>query len=269
VILVFKQGMQEMLKQALKCDYEEDVLILAKAAKIVWGDIFDSNGFKFNASLPSECQQDSVPNYIKSMVTILFNCKKSAPIGKSRHSLEYEPPLPLYMGLSVHTQTMSKKLIAHLLELGLSVSYDRVVELENQLATAVCENIAKNGIVCPAQLRKGLFTVSALDNTDHNSSNTTAKGSFHCTSISLFQFSSKSNVGHFQDGIGMSSPEAKKNHRLPDNSPLCWQLNSRRPMWLSPRHPIRLKLSRDTWVEHICKRNVDSSNHSSLSKRRS
>lgn len=36
--------MQEMLKQALNCDYEEDLLILAKAAKIVRRDIFNFNG---------------------------------------------------------------------------------------------------------------------------------------------------------------------------------------------------------------------------------
>ena len=35
VILVFETGMQEMLKQALQCDFEEDALILAKAANIV------------------------------------------------------------------------------------------------------------------------------------------------------------------------------------------------------------------------------------------
>ncbi|KAK1891518.1 putative translation initiation factor IF-2 [Dissostichus eleginoides] len=148
--------------------------------------------------------------------TILFNCKKRALTGKSRHSLDYKPPLPLYMGLSVHMQTRSKKLIGQLYELGISVSFDRVVEMENQLATATCENIAKNGVVCPAQLRKGLFTVSALDNLDHNPSRTTAKGSFHGTGISLFQFPSKSNVGHFQDGIDIPSPETK-NHRLSDN----------------------------------------------------
>ena len=239
-ILVFEQGMQEMLKQALQCDFEEDALIMAKAAKIVRGDIFESNGLKFNGSFPSECQTESVPTYLKSLVTmilvgidlkdqsnddsqacltishtILFNCKKRAPTGKSRHVLEYEPPLPLYMGLSVHTQTRSKKLITHLYELGLSVSYARVVELENQLATAVCENIAKNGVVCPAQLRKGLFTVSALDNIDHNPSSTTAKGSFHGTGISLFQFPSKSNMGQVQGGIAMPSPETEKNHHLP------------------------------------------------------
>ena len=117
----------------------------------------------------------------------------------------------------MHTQARSKKLITHLYELGLSVSYDRVVELENQLAIAVCENIAKNSVVYPAQLRKGLFTVSALDNIDHNPSSTTAKGSFHCTGISLFQFPSKTNMGQVQDGISMPSPETKKNHQLPDN----------------------------------------------------
>ena len=122
VILVFEQGMQEMLKQALQCDFEEDALILAKAANIARGDIFESNGFKFNASFPSECQKVSVPTYLKSLVTmilvgidlkdqsygdsqacltisqtILFNFKKRTPTGKYRHVLEYEPHLPLYM----------------------------------------------------------------------------------------------------------------------------------------------------------------------------
>ena len=91
------------------------------------------------------------------------------------------------------------------------------MELENQLATAVCENITKNSVVYPAQLRKGLFTVSASDNIDHNPSSTTAKGSFHDTGISLFQFPSKTNMGQVQDGISMPSPETKKNHHLPDN----------------------------------------------------
>ena len=71
-ILVFEQGMQEMLKQALQCDFEEDALILAKAAKIVRGDIFESNGFKFNGSFPSECPTQSVPTYIKSLVTMIL-----------------------------------------------------------------------------------------------------------------------------------------------------------------------------------------------------
>ena len=65
--------------------------------------------------------------------------------------------------------------IKELHELGLSVSYDKILQLENQLATAVCEDIVRNGKVCPVQLRKGLVTVGSLDNLNHNTSSTTAK----------------------------------------------------------------------------------------------
>lgn len=139
--------------------------------------------------------------------TIVFNCKKNSKkrssIVKSRHSMEYEPALPLYIGLNVHTQTRSRKLIMELHALGLSVSYDRIMQLENQLATAVCEDIEKKGVVCPAQLRIGLFTAGGLDNLDHNPSSTTAKGSFHGTGMSLFQSPTKSKMGCLQDGISL------------------------------------------------------------------
>ena len=42
-------------------------------------------------------------------------------------------------------------------------------------------------MVCPANLRSGLFTTSAIDNIDHNPSATSAHDSFHGTGISLFQ----------------------------------------------------------------------------------
>ena len=72
-------------------------------------------------------------------------------------------------------------MITELYVLGLSVSYNQVLQIEKQLAFAVCEDFRKKGVVCPAQLRKGLFTVAVLDNLDHNPSSTTAKGSFHGT----------------------------------------------------------------------------------------
>lgn len=85
--------------------------------------------------------------------TILFNCRKKAPTAaKSRHSFYREPLLPLYIGLNVHTQTRSKKLITQLYDLGLSVSYVRILQLENQLATAVCHH-TKKGVVCSSHLQ--------------------------------------------------------------------------------------------------------------------
>ena len=90
--------------------------------------------------------------------------------------------------MHLHTETRSKKIITQLHDLGLNVSYNRVLQLESWLATAVCESFQKKGVVVPTQLRRGLFTAGALDNLDHNPSSTTARGSFHGTRISLFQF---------------------------------------------------------------------------------
>ena len=44
-------------------------------------------------------------------------------------------------------------------------------------------------------MRLGVFTTAAVDNIDHNPSSTTAKGSFHGTSISLIQHYDKSTDG--------------------------------------------------------------------------
>lgn len=98
---------------------------------------------------------------------ILFNCKKGrSNTSKSRHSLDLEPPLPLYIGINVHTQIRSKKLVTQLYQFGLSMSYDWVLQVENQLATDVYQHIAEIGLVCLSQLRHGLFTIGALDNLD-------------------------------------------------------------------------------------------------------
>ena len=51
------------------------------------------------------------------------------------------------------------------------------------MASSICK---RWGLVCPFHLWKGLFTVGALDNIDHNLSSTTAQGSFCGTGISVF-----------------------------------------------------------------------------------
>ena len=73
VILVFKEGMQQMFEKSIQeCDYQEDMLILAKAAKTVRHEIFSSSGFNFNGSFPHGCQQQCVPPNLKLMVNMLL-----------------------------------------------------------------------------------------------------------------------------------------------------------------------------------------------------
>ena len=160
---------------------------------------------------------------------ILFNCRKKSVKTSSRHSKIFEPPLPLYIGLKVHTQTRSKKLISELYQLGLSVSYDRILELEKQIASSLCEQTNEIGLVCPRQLKHGLFTAGALDNLDHNPSSTTAKDSFHGTGISVFQFPTELNAGSPQVTVTLST--SAKCNQLPESYTIVQQLFSRRKVF--------------------------------------
>lgn len=101
-----------------------------------------------------------------------------------------------------------------LYELGLSVSYQRIMEIEESLASSISERFVADGCVVPASLRKGLLTIGALDNLDHNPSSTTAASSFHGTGISLFQLPTAGNHGELRDPIRL--PSQGSGHSLPE-----------------------------------------------------
>lgn len=132
-IIAFKEGMQDVLKQAVEENVEEDVATLAKAAAIVREDIFAADSFVFDGSFPRDCQEKSVPTSLKTLVSMLLygtnlkdqealnsqeclsisqmlflNCKKNTKSkcvtsGKSRLRRQRETPLAVYTGMRVHT----------------------------------------------------------------------------------------------------------------------------------------------------------------------
>ncbi|KAE8741877.1 hypothetical protein FOCC_FOCC012580 [Frankliniella occidentalis] len=123
---------------------------------------------------------------------IVYNFHKTKPQSSpnsdhSRHSKSFEPTLPLHLGLSLYSHSRSKQLTDHLHGLGISISSNRVMEITSTLCKLVVERAKEEKVVCPPNLKKGVFTVAAIDNVDHNPSSTTSRGSFHGTSISLFQ----------------------------------------------------------------------------------
>ena len=69
-------------------------------------------------------------------------------------------------------------------QMGISVSYDRIMEIEDWLMSSLCECYKEDGCVSPACLRKGIFS-GVLDNLDHNPSSTTSVSSCHGTGISI------------------------------------------------------------------------------------
>lgn len=91
-------------------------------------------------------------------------------------------------------------MIDELFEMGLCVSYSRLLDIERALALKVCETYMENDCVCPPNLKQGLFTTAAADNLDHNPRSTTANYSFHGTGISIIQhYDQPSNNEHQQD----------------------------------------------------------------------
>ena len=71
--------------------------------------------------------------------------------------------------------------------LGLSISYQRVLQLEKQIASSVIEAYEKEGVVVPSNIMKNTFTVSAINNIDFDGSSNTSNNAFRGTSICIHQ----------------------------------------------------------------------------------
>ena len=104
-----------------------------------------------------------------------------------RHNTDRETRIPLYTALVIYNKTRKRDLIDIMFEKGLSVSYDRVLQLSFDLANSVIARYEDEGVVCPTPLRSGVYTTGNLDNIDHNPSSTSASDAFHGTAISLTQ----------------------------------------------------------------------------------
>ena len=125
----------------------------------------------------------------------LVRTRKNHSSSIIRHNQERETPLPIYLGVLIHTKTRKRELVEILYELGLSVSYSRVLGISTELGNKICHHYKITNAVCPPELKGGLFTNAAVDNIDHNPSSTSAHDAFHGTALSLFQHPNKDNSG--------------------------------------------------------------------------
>ena len=112
---------------------------------------------------------------------------KSETVSNIRHSKDQETPFPLYLGLLIYSKSREKSIISKLAIHGLSVSYDRIQQVQLSVTKQLCKKYNDTGVVYPPGLVHGLFTSAATHNIDHNPSINTAKSSFHGASISIFQ----------------------------------------------------------------------------------
>ena len=247
ILLAFKDEVGLALKKAVEIDFDEEATVLARAAEIVRRDILQHDKSAFTGSFSKECQQQSVPQSLMTLVGMIMTgpdiVRQSsnatdiqAMLSVSQlvrhnviirrregsishyHSVDREPPLPIYVGLLIHAKTRKRGLIDKMYDLGLSISYDRVLTISKNLGNEVCARYEADHVVCPTNLRCGLFTTSAVDNIDHNPSSTTAQGSFHGTGISVFQHTTRDVPGEDRNvpGIQLGDRKQKKMTPLPE-----------------------------------------------------
>ena len=231
ILLTFDVG--SAIKKA--CDHDSDAMQLVRAAEIVRREMFNQT-FHFDGSFKPGCEEDSVPKSLLALLNmilkgpnikhqsqigtgnttaalsisqlVMFNRVKHAnPSGSIYHSHERETPLPLYLAMKIHAVTRSRNLIDTLFNLGISVSYDRLLQLTSDIGNGVCECFKTDGVVCPPKMRSSVFTTAAVDNIDYNPTSATANEALHGTGISLIQHPTDQSEGHDR-GVVVLNPSS-------------------------------------------------------------
>lgn len=256
VRLTYDWNINAALHLAETHDFDEEALLLAKTALIIRKDLLKKQK-QFDGSFDVKCQEQAVPPSLLALVNMILagpSIQKSnseeSTTGQSkssnaalaisqllifnainrkrevtnneaaiRHTVEREAPLPLYVGLVIHAETRKKKLVDKFYRMGLSVSYDRVMQVSTDLGNDVCALYEEEGVVCPPKLKKSIFTTGNVDNIDHDTSSRTAKSSFHGTAITLTQHPSEHTDGieRRQVKIHTGATKAKVISPLPES----------------------------------------------------
>ena len=103
------------------------------------------------------------------------------------------------MGMSVFGRTRKRQLVEMLHDHGISISYNRVLEVSAQLGDAAVAKYEEDGVVCQPDLR---------------------------TSISIFQHQTTDNEGEKREPLQLGDKRTKTAPELPDS-----YANSR-PKWV-------------------------------------
>ena len=211
--LTLNDKVGQTLFAAYQSDEEEELMF--KAATVIRRSLLAKDEV-FDGGVSSQRQEKSVPKILVNLISMIlegvapgheiperlkkistnlaqlirFNSVKrtrNQNITDFRHSRNNEPPFPVKNGLFVYAKTRKKALVDRLAQEGLSIGYERVLDIRRSIASQECRQYNEDGIVCPTRLANGKFITAAVDNLDHNLTSVTADSSFHGTTISIFQ----------------------------------------------------------------------------------
>ena len=242
ILLGFDEDVGAALQFASENNYDDEAVLFAKTARIVRREMLHKTQH-FDGTFGPDCQHSSVPDSLLALVgmildgsnithqttidkagtsaagvisqLLMYNSVKHVRTGptKLRHNTDKETPLLIYIGLALHSHTRQRSLVDKFYRLGLSISYDRIMQISSDLGNSVCSLYERKQVVCPPKLKRGLFTTGCADNIDHNPSSRTAADSFHGTADSLTQHPNLTSAGIDRD-INIIDPNVPKTKRI-------------------------------------------------------
>ena len=182
VMMSFDDDIGHVLRDACLDDADDDAICLAKAAHIIRRDMLEIHT-SFDGSFPVGCQEDAVPKSLIALISMIMdgpNIKKkdtdevrqatlslaqlleyNSHVRRrqgstgSHHSKDRETPLPIYIGTMIHGHTRKRELVDILFYLGLSISYNRVLDISTDMAIAAAQQYESYGTVCVTNWGKG------------------------------------------------------------------------------------------------------------------
>ena len=164
-------------------------------------------------------REKSVSQAAKTVAQLIMYSyrKKSGNAINRRHNKERETPAPVYIGLKLYATVRAKTLIQKLFVLGISISYDRCVDICNDIATSLLEKYDRDGVFT-GNSRKGLFSLIAKDNIDENSKSTKVISHFHGISMTIMQFRREEcNGTAIEDTLYDLSTKSTRKLKLPES----------------------------------------------------
>ena len=99
-----------------------------------------------------------------------------------------ETPLNVGLGIYMHQKNRSKNLCNFLSDLNLSVNYDKVCNIKNNLAKSVIERKKENGgVYKPSGILEQNPVFFAIDNLDLQTDTPDGRGQLHATATAIYQ----------------------------------------------------------------------------------
>ena len=178
--IAFDEDIGDILKDAKERNYDDDAVVLAKPADIIRCEFRTEVSWSLDQT---DCQEECIPKTLLRFIQVVLrgtniqtdagnSSTKQADLTISQltmynsyirqrkdrksitayHSKAREMPMAVYLGLLLHSQARQKNLIDKLYSLGLSVSYERVLEIETGTGNKICERFELEKTVCPPTL---------------------------------------------------------------------------------------------------------------------